>query len=202
MNIRLLHIRMIEKVFEQRRILSIENNIMSKHRKRRTRTHIIADLSVNHVEYFALKCGFSVERIESDYGYDLQIYSYDENGEFENGLIYLQLKATDNIGRYTRQAGYSYPLEKEHLEIWINEPMPVIIVLYDAVNEKAYWIYLQAYFEKERMNLNSDQNTFSLYLGKDNVISIEAIKKWKTYKDDILSQLDGKVKHYAQTSEL
>ena len=56
-------------------------------RKRRTKEHIIADLSVNHVEYFALKCGFSVERIQADYGYDLQIYCYDDNGEFENGIF-------------------------------------------------------------------------------------------------------------------
>jgi hypothetical protein len=40
-------------------------------RKRRTREHVIADLSVNHVERQALLCGFSVERIRVDYGIDL-----------------------------------------------------------------------------------------------------------------------------------
>ena len=42
-------------------------------RKQRARSHIIADLSANHVEYFALECGFSIERIEADYGYDIEI---------------------------------------------------------------------------------------------------------------------------------
>ena len=37
-------------------------------RKRRTREHIIADLSVNHMERFALRCGFVLNRFYFDYG--------------------------------------------------------------------------------------------------------------------------------------
>jgi hypothetical protein len=40
-------------------------------RKVRTREHIIADLAINHVERQVLLCGYSVERIEHDYGIDL-----------------------------------------------------------------------------------------------------------------------------------
>ena len=39
--------------------------------KLRTRSHIIADLSVNHVERFVILEGHSCERFEKDYGYDL-----------------------------------------------------------------------------------------------------------------------------------
>ena len=49
-------------------------------RKRRTRNHVLADLSVNHVEKQALLCGFSVERVEHDYGVDCVIYTYDSAG--------------------------------------------------------------------------------------------------------------------------
>jgi hypothetical protein len=35
-------------------------------RKRRTREHVIADLSVNHVERFALLCGFVSEHMRYD----------------------------------------------------------------------------------------------------------------------------------------
>ena len=66
-------------------------------KKRRTRQHIIAELSVNYVERYALQCGFSVERVEHDYGIDLVLFTYDANGEIENGQVYLQLKATDNL---------------------------------------------------------------------------------------------------------
>jgi len=56
-------------------------------KKKRPREHIIADLSVNHVERYVLLCGYSVERVEYDYGFDLVIFTYDANGEIENGQI-------------------------------------------------------------------------------------------------------------------
>lgn len=68
-------------------------------RKRRTREHIIADLSVNHVERQVLLCGYTVERHRHDYGLDLLMSTYDHNGEVENGEVRLQLKATDHLNR-------------------------------------------------------------------------------------------------------
>jgi hypothetical protein len=45
-------------------------------RKTRTREHVIADLSINHVERQLLLCGCSVERVYHDYGYDLTMTSF------------------------------------------------------------------------------------------------------------------------------
>lgn len=53
-------------------------------RKRRTRNHIIADLSANHVEKHVLHCGFTVERMVHDYGVDLLLYTYSPEGEIED----------------------------------------------------------------------------------------------------------------------
>jgi len=170
---------------------------MANKRKQRTRQHIIADMSVNHIEYFALKCGFSAERIEADYGYDLQIYCYDENGEFENGIIYLQLKATDTINNYQRKKGFSYSFESSHLNIWINEPMPVIIVLFDAISEKAYWVYLQAFIEKENVSSDSPRKYLTIHFDENDIVDAEAVRKWKKYKNRILSQLEGHISHDA-----
>jgi hypothetical protein len=65
--------------------------------KRRTREHIIAELSVNHVERFVLRCGYSTQRIQADYGVDLLIYTYNSNGFVELGSIPVQLTATDHL---------------------------------------------------------------------------------------------------------
>jgi hypothetical protein len=170
---------------------------MTNKRKQRTRQHIIADMSVNHAEYFVLKCRFSAERIESDYGYYLQIYCYDENGAFENGIIYLQLKATDTIEKYRKKDGFSYAFESGHMDIWINEPMPVILVLFDAAEEKAYWVYLQAFAESENISECSGRKYFTVRFDENNVVGTEAVRKWKTYKDRILSQLEGYISHDA-----
>ncbi len=48
--------------------------------KRRTREHVIADLSVNHFEGIALRAEFTVERMTHDYGIDLIVRTYDFEG--------------------------------------------------------------------------------------------------------------------------
>jgi hypothetical protein len=43
-------------------------------RKRRTREHVIADLSINHVERFIRRCGWTAERTRHDYGLNLDMH--------------------------------------------------------------------------------------------------------------------------------
>jgi hypothetical protein len=66
-------------------------------RKRRTREHILEDLSIHHVEGHVLRCGWVVERMEHDYGIDLEIITFDRVGQVEAGTILLQVKATDRL---------------------------------------------------------------------------------------------------------
>jgi hypothetical protein len=173
------------------------NGIMTNHRKKRTRAHVIAELSLNHVEYFILKGGFSVERIGTDYGYDLQMYTYDDHGEVENGTIYLQLKATDNIQKYEREKTFLYPFQTPHLRMWRKEPYPVIAILFDAGTERAYWIYVQAYLEAQKPSIVPTQKTFSLPLEKSNLVNAKTVRKWRKYKNNVLLQLESRVIHYA-----
>jgi hypothetical protein len=56
-------------------------------RKRRTREHVVADLSVNHVERIVIEAGHTVQRQEHDYGYDLSVITYDAEGYVEPGLF-------------------------------------------------------------------------------------------------------------------
>ena len=112
-----------------------------------TREHVIADLSANHFERHALRCGFSVERIEHDYGLDLVLFTYDRYGEIENGQVFIQLKASDHLDLSAGRDTFPFQVKRADLEYWLREPWPVILVLYDARRDRAYWLYLQAYFE-------------------------------------------------------
>jgi hypothetical protein len=76
--------------------------------KRRTRAHVLADLSVNYVERQALLCGFSVERVVHDYGIDLLLSTYSRGGVIQNGYVALQLKATDSPQRVANGSAMSY----------------------------------------------------------------------------------------------
>src|SRR5262245_7182601 len=68
-----------------------------RRKKTRTQEHILAELSVNYVERQVLLRGWSVDRVQHDYGVDLSMSTYSEAGEIENGRVLLQVKATRHL---------------------------------------------------------------------------------------------------------
>jgi hypothetical protein len=119
-------------------------------RKRRTREHVIADLSVNHVEKCVLQCGWTVQRFSPDYGLDLLMTTFNRRGEIENGDVRLQIKATESIKVVSGQSAIAVRLDSRDVVYWLNEPSPVILVVYDAKFDKAWWLYFQQALRQER----------------------------------------------------
>ncbi len=165
-------------------------------RKRRTRNHIIADLSANHVERHALLCGYTVERMAHDYGVDLLLYTYNDDGEIENDTVKIQLKATDNLTLL--QDGQRIPFLVSHsdLDYWLEEFLPVILIVYDASQDVAYWVYLQAYFQHQSsFDLTLAGDTTTVYLSQENVVSGDTMRLFARYKVNVLSQRPERI-HY------
>lgn len=162
-------------------------------KKKRVRQHVIADLSANHVERYILRCGFSVERVQHDYGIDLVLFTYDINGEIEPGQVYIQLKATDHLTVLQDQQTLAYPVKRSDLTLWLDEPMPYILILYDAQAEVAYWLYVQAYFARLReFSLQRAGDITMVHLRKANVVNDEAVQRFARYKNDVLKQVRGR----------
>lgn len=102
-----------------------------RRRKLRTREHVIADLSLHYVSGPVLRAGFTIEAHHADYGIDAHIERFDADGAVENGLIFVQLKATDSIEIYRLENGdLSFPMEKRDLDYWSKEPYLAYLVLY------------------------------------------------------------------------
>jgi hypothetical protein len=99
-------------------------------RKQRTRQQVIADQSVNYVERFIIDEGHTTHRLETDYGYDLLLFTYDEYGYVEPGLAFLQLKAAETL----KESGgaYVFDMDVRDYHLWIRESYPVFLVLFDA----------------------------------------------------------------------
>jgi hypothetical protein len=116
-------------------------------RKRRTRQHVIADQSVNHVERFIIDGGHTAQRLEKDYGYDLLLLTYDEQGYAEPGVVWLQLKAAETW----RAVGldHVFDLDIRDYNLWMVEEFPVILILFDASRRRASWLDVQRYFHEE-----------------------------------------------------
>lgn len=165
-------------------------------RKRRVRKHIIADLSRNHVEYKLLKAGDTMVVDPADYGYDGSITTFDSNGEIENGYVFIQLKATDHLSKLKNAAGLRYTLSKQHIDLWHDEPMPVYLVLFDAIKEVAYWLYLQRYFAKQRIDpAKITGKSLTVYIDPANVFGTATPAQWRDDKLAVLGQITGKISH-------
>jgi hypothetical protein len=158
--------------------------------KQRTRQHIIADLSTNAVERIALLCGYSVERFFTDYGLDLTIFTYDENGEAEPNHFYVQLKATEWVQSTKDTDTIPLRVKRSDLGRWLLEAMPVMLVLFEAQTEIIYWTYVQAYFRRlPEFDLTKIGATYTMYLRKADIVDMEAMRQFAQYKARIAQQM-------------
>ena len=164
--------------------------------KRRTREHVIADLSVNHVERYVLRCGFTVERRWHDYGFDLGLTTYDANGELEIGEVLMQMKATDHLKVTSDGLIVRFRVERVDLRRWLAVTLPVIFVVYNARADEAYWLYLQAHFARQHEfdPLHGSQ-TVTLRIPRTQRFEEVAVRQIAHYRDKIQSQIGGVLHH-------
>lgn len=171
-------------------------------RKRRTREHIAADLAVNHVERLILNCGFSVERVIEDYGTDLVMYTYSDAGEIENLDVRLQVRARSGLTVLADNETISIPVDVQHLNHWLDEVSPFILVVYDmdVTDDTAYWLYVQRLFSqpawKEKWAEHSAHSgTINLHLPRENRLDEDAIRRFRDCREEILHQAKGVIWH-------
>ena len=159
-------------------------------RKRRTRQHVIADLSVNYVERSILEEGHTAQRFGTDYGYDLIMMTYDDRGYAEPGLIFFQLKASESLVRSGEN--YAFDLDIRDYNLWRVERFPVILVLFDAINRRAYWLHIQGYFaENPFRQPKKGAKTVRVLFGKRQGVNQRAVAKWRGFKGVIATRFGG-----------
>ncbi|MFN4254241.1 MAG: DUF4365 domain-containing protein [Saprospiraceae bacterium] len=147
-------------------------------RKTRTRQHIIEDLGFNHTERFILKAGFTVQRYDrNDYGYDGIVHTFNSTGEIESFSILFQLKSTDGIRWVESRAGFGLDISVRDLELWLSGVLPVLVILYDASLEKAYFIDLQEYLQTHRKQLQSVRKFVRIHFHPENQFGTDSIQK-------------------------
>ena len=117
--------------------------------KLRTRQQIIEDLALNHIERQILLSGNVLKRKgDIEYDYDGAIVTFDEEGQINNLSLMVQLKSTDGIQLSPKKAGFDVDLSKQDLERWLSTETPVLLILYDAQQDIAYFTDLQTYFNE------------------------------------------------------
>jgi hypothetical protein len=165
-----------------------------KARKRRTREHVMADQSVNYVERFVIDEGHTAQRQEHDYGYDLNVITYDSHGYVEPGLFFLQLKASETLNESGRD--YLFDLDVRDHNLWMMELLPVFLVLFDASRRRAYWLLVQAYFRRDRARQpKPGVKTVRVRVPKRQPVNCRAIAAMRAIKQEKLTRLKGLVDH-------
>lgn len=163
------------------------------YRKKRTREHVIADMSFHHLGMFVVRCGFTFEAIRADYGYDGSIATFNKDGEIENDYLFVQLKATDNIRTSEGGRHAKFSITKRDVALWQNEIFPAYLVVYDATGDRAYWVYLQEYFRKNGIRARKmKRNSITVKLAGR--VTESAIRSWRDDKIAMRARI-GTVHH-------
>ncbi len=164
--------------------------------KRRTREHILVSLSANSIERIFLREGHTVLKTEQDYGVDLVVFTYDDDGYVEPGNIYIQLKATEAPRRSADGGFYSDPISIRDHNAWTAEPMPVFLILYDAREDRAYWQYVQGYFEADASGRpKKGARSAAVRIPVANVVNAATVDYAHARKRAVLGQLSGAIRH-------
>jgi hypothetical protein len=176
--------------------MPVVQNQVPPRRKRRTREHVLADLSAHHVEGHALRCGYSVERVVHDYGLDLVLFTYDRKGECEPGNVFLQLKATDRLKLVSGGQQIAIRIDRADLLAWLEQTMPVILIIFDGKTERAYWFYVQAYFERQTdFDPARLGEQVTLHVPTANVVDQAALRRFASFRARVCGQARKVVRH-------
>ena len=164
--------------------------------KQRTRKHVIASQCLNHVEKFVYDKGHSAERVESDYGYDLMVSTYDNEGYVEAGFILLQLKATDSIRKIENDTYVSFTISIKDYRLWMAEGYPVFLIVYDAIDRNAYWLYFQKYFSDDKTREpTAKATTVTVRIPIGNELSAATIDYMRARKTTFMARFAKAVHH-------
>jgi Domain of unknown function (DUF4365) len=162
-------------------------------RKLRTREHVLADLGINYLERQVLLCGCAVQRMQSDYGYDLTMSTFNAKGEIEAGVIFFQVEATDNLPLLADGKTVSRVVSRRDLPLWLSEAFPVVLVVYDGRRDRAFWPHLQAYFaNRPTADLFLAGKTINVRLPVTNRLDRRSVLRMIHTKNATQAQLQGR----------
>lgn len=151
----------------------------SPKRKRRTREHVIEDLSENHLEKMVLLRGHILRRPARDYGVDVTMFHFARDGQIENGEVRFQLKATDSMNLVDNGTVVSVPIETRDIEYWSKGVYPFILIIFDARAERAFWLDVKEYVRVNPEATYADKRTTNIRIPVRNALTVQAIDDFR-----------------------
>lgn len=110
----------------------------------RPREHVLETESRRAFEQW-LPAEWVVRPQDIDYGIDAQVQVF-EGGHATTSFFFAQLKATDSIDIADESPGYRFSTER--LLYYVNCPLPVMLVLYDAAGRRLFYLWVHSLFKR------------------------------------------------------
>jgi hypothetical protein len=94
----------------------------------------------------------------------------------------------------------SFAVELTDLFYWYEDPLPIILVIYDAatIEGKAYWVYIQNYIKipsiKEKLN-TVGRDSLTVHIPLKNQLNGVSIEQFRRFRDTVLAQVNGVIGH-------
>ena len=95
------------------------------------------------------------------------------------------MKSTDNLTPTKDKQFLVLDVSKRDLELWCSSDVPVILALYDAQREIAYYVDIVEYFRKDGVNLEKIRKFVWIKMPLNNIFTTEVITKLRHIKNQI-----------------
>jgi len=156
-------------------------------RKLCTRQHFIEYLSYNYVEKQCLLARCIWRRETHDHGIDGSFRTYSEIGALEKGTIEVQVKATDHLDRSRKNEFFIFDLKTRDLVDWLmDELTPIILILYDGINDIGYYLDLGAYFRSGNRLFEKSAKFVRVKIPVENIFNPETVKLLRIAKNNLV----------------
>ena len=166
----------------------------SPQRKRRTRGHVIEDLSENYLERKVLSKGHLLRRPERDYGVDVTMFHFAADGSLENGEVRFQLKATDHLKANEQRKWISIPIATGDLDYWAKETYPFILIVYDARRDRAFWLDIQEFVGRHPEVIARGKEKIQVRIPLANKLTVKSVDEFRRKSLEVVAELRARAR--------
>jgi len=105
------------------------------------------------------------------------MFHFSGDGSVENGEVRFQVKATDDLK--TNRGIIRCRVKAADVHYWYWEDSPFVLVVYDAKEDRAFWLHLRAYIDDHPRLVESEQSTVTVRIPMGNRVTLRAVDRWR-----------------------
>lgn len=134
---------------------------------KRPRSHQLEDISIRKFAE-VLPAQWVVRDVPKDYGHDLEVEIFTDDGSSTGYIFRVQIRATDDVSRKQKLS-----IKTDQLRYFDHFDIPTAIVRYCSKTDELYFIWIFNVEENEKREL---QKTITINFLEDDLFTIEAAK--------------------------